>query len=109
MTYLLEISKTIYKNITMRNLPWKKIIMRTLWMILGVSTMVFFVMAWQEKDKKTIKDIQIQIEGEETQLFINERDCKGVVVDARRGDLVDGSGQSKTSKRLLRADRTTVR
>lgn len=35
-----------------------------------------FVMAWQEKDKKTIKDIQIQIAGEETQLFINERDIK---------------------------------
>ena len=60
----------------MRNLPWKKIIMRTLWIMLGVATMVFFVMAWQEKDKKTIKDIQIQIAGEETQLFINERDIK---------------------------------
>lgn len=60
----------------MRNLPWKKIIMRTLWIILGVTTMVFFVMAWMEKDKKTIKDIQIQIAGEETQLFINERDIK---------------------------------
>lgn len=60
----------------MRNLPWKKIIMRALWIMLGVATMVFFVMAWQEKDKKTIKDIQIQIAGEETQLFINERDIK---------------------------------
>ena len=60
----------------MRNLPWKKILMRALWIILGVATMVFFVMAWQEKDKKTIKDIQIQITGEETQLFINERDIK---------------------------------
>jgi cell division protein FtsQ len=58
----------------MRNLPWKKIIMRTLWIMLGVATMVLFVMAWQVKDKKTIKDIQIQIVGEETQLFINERD-----------------------------------
>jgi cell division protein FtsQ len=60
----------------MRNLPWKKILMRTLWIALGVTTMVFFVMAWIEKDKKTIKDIQIQIAGEETQLFINERDIK---------------------------------
>ena len=60
----------------MRNLPWKKILMRTLWIMLGVATMVFFVMAWQEKDKKTVKDIQIQIAGEETQLFINERDIK---------------------------------
>jgi cell division protein FtsQ len=60
----------------MRNLPWKKIIMRTLWIMLGVATMVFFVMAWREKDKKRIKDIQIQIAGEETQLFINERDIK---------------------------------
>jgi cell division protein FtsQ len=60
----------------MRNLPWKKIIMRTVWIMLGVATMVFFVMAWQEKDKKTIKNIQIQIAGEETQLFINERDIK---------------------------------
>jgi len=60
----------------MRNLPWKKILMRTLWIMLGVATMVLFVMAWQEKDKKTIKDIQIQIAGEETQLFINERDIK---------------------------------
>ena len=75
-TYLLETSKTIYKNKTMRNLPWKKILMRTLWIMLGVATMVFFVMAWQEKDKKTVKDIQIQIAGEETQLFINERDIK---------------------------------
>ena len=58
----------------MRNLPWKKILMRTLWIMLGVATMVLFVMAWQVKDKKTIKDIQIQIVGEETQLFINERD-----------------------------------
>jgi len=48
--------------------------MRTLWIMLGVATMVLFVMAWQVKDKKTIKDIQIQIVGEETQLFINERD-----------------------------------
>jgi cell division protein FtsQ len=63
----------------MRNLPWKKIIMRTLWIMLGVATMVFFVMAWQEKDKKTIKDIQIQIAGEETQLFINERDIKDML------------------------------
>ena len=60
----------------MRNLPWKKILMRALWIMLGVATMVFFVMAWQEKDKKTVKDIQIQIAGEETQLFINERDIK---------------------------------
>ena len=58
----------------MRNLPWKKILMRTLWIMLGVATMVLFVMAWLEKDKKTIKDIQIQIAGEETQLFINESD-----------------------------------
>ena len=49
----------------MRNLPWKKIIMRTLWIMLGVAAMVFFVMAWREKDKKRIKDIQIQIAGEE--------------------------------------------
>jgi len=42
--------------------------------MLGVATMVLFVMAWLEKDKKTIKDIQIQIAGEETQLFINESD-----------------------------------
>jgi len=76
LTSLLETSKTIYKNKTMRNLPWKKILMRTLWIMLGVATMVLFVMAWQEKDKKTIKDIQIQIAGDETQLFINERDIK---------------------------------
>lgn len=60
----------------MRNLPWKKILMRALWILLGVATMVFFVVAWREKDKKTIKDIQIQIAGEETQLFINERNIK---------------------------------
>jgi cell division protein FtsQ len=75
----------------MRNLPWKKIIMRTLWIMLGVATMVFFVMAWQEKDKKTIKDIQIQIAGEETQLFINERDIKEML---RTGGHIIGAQMS---------------
>ena len=77
----------------MRNLPWKKILMRALWIMLGVATMVLFVMAWQVKDKKIIKDIQIQIAGEETQLFINERDINemlnagGQIIGAKMSSL----------------------
>jgi len=43
------------------------------------------------------------------ELLSSESDCTGVVVTGRRGAVVDGSGQSKTSRSGLRAERIQVR
>lgn len=64
----------------MRKYNWKKIIVRTLWLIAGIGTIVLFGAAMQTKNHKNCEDVKIEIRGAAKHMFIDEKDVKDMLV-----------------------------
>ena len=58
----------------MRRYKWKKIVMGTVWMLIGAGTIVLLGAAMQKKNQKKCSDIKIEITGVERHMFIDEKD-----------------------------------
>lgn len=58
----------------MKNISWKKILFQTLWLIIGISTVVLFGAALKKKDNKLCKDVRVEFVGSERDQFIDEKE-----------------------------------
>jgi len=58
----------------LKNIPWKKRLIQTMWILFGMGTIVLFGAAMVKKNQKNCKGVQIEIEGAAQQLFIDEKD-----------------------------------
>lgn len=58
---------------------WKKKIVQTLWLLVGLGTIVLFGGAMQQKNKKVCADVKVDISGVEEHLFIDENDVKEII------------------------------
>ena len=63
----------------MRRYNWKKILTRTLWLLLGIGAIVLFGAAMQKKDSKPCADIKIEITGATRHMFIDEKDVREIL------------------------------
>ncbi len=63
----------------MRRYNWKKILTRTLWLLLGIGAIVLLGAAMQKKDSKPCADIKIEITGATRHMFIDEKDVREIL------------------------------
>ena len=63
----------------MRRYKWKKILTRTLWLLLGIGAIVLLGAAMQKKDRKPCADIKIEITGATRHMFIDEKDVRTIL------------------------------
>lgn len=63
----------------MRRYKWKKILTRTLWLLLGIGAIVLLGAAMQTKNRKPCADIKIEITGATRHMFIDEKDVRTIL------------------------------
>ena len=63
----------------MRRYNWKKILTRTLWLLLGIGAIVLLGAAMQKKDSKPCSEIKIEITGATRHMFIDEKDVREIL------------------------------
>jgi cell division protein FtsQ len=86
----------------MRKYNWKKILIRTVWVIAGIGTIVLLGAAMQKKNQKRCADIKIELTGVDRHMFIDEKDVL---------DILNAAGAvagNKLSELNLRAMETVV-
>ncbi len=81
-----------------KNIPWKKRILQTLWILFGIGASVLFGAAITKKSQKICKGIQIEIVGAEQHMFLDEQDILSLI---NTNGKVIGSPTSKTNLRNL--------
>jgi len=65
--------------ICFKNIPWKKRIVQTIWILFGIGATVLFGAAIAKKSQKTCKAIQIEIVGAEQHMFLDEQDILAMI------------------------------
>ena len=73
----------------MQKWNWKHIAVQTFWVLLGVSGIVLLGAAMQKKEQQTCKEVHIEIEGPQQQVFIDEKDVL---------QLINSAGNIETKK-----------
>ncbi|OIR02991.1 hypothetical protein GALL_149910 [mine drainage metagenome] len=63
----------------MKNINWKKRITQTVWLLIGVGTIVLFGAAIQKKNHRKCDDVKIEITGAEKDVFIDEKDVMDLI------------------------------
>jgi cell division protein FtsQ len=81
-----------------KNIPWKKRIVQTIWILFGIGAIVLFGAAITKKSLKTCKAIQIEIIGAEQHMFLDEQDILFIINTS--GQVVN-SATTKTNLRNL--------
>lgn len=73
----------------MKNWRWKHIATQTFWILLGVTGIILLGAAMQKKEQQTCKDVHIEIDGTQQQVFIDEKDVL---------QLINSTGNIQTKK-----------
>lgn len=81
-----------------KNIPWKKRIIQTVWILVGVGTMVLFGAAMVKKNEKRCAGIQVEIAGAAQHMFLDEKDILGILTASNP---VTGKSIGKTNLRYL--------
>lgn len=81
-----------------KNIPWKKRIIQTLWILFGIGATVLFGAAIAKKSQKICTAIQIEIVGAEQHMFLDEQDILSLI---NTNGKVIGSPTTKTNLRNL--------
>ena len=84
--------------ISFKNIPWKKRIIQTLWLLFGIGAIVLFGAAITKKSQKVCTAIQIEIVGAEQHMFLDEQDILAMI---NANGKVIGSPTTKTNLRNL--------
>lgn len=84
--------------ISFKNIPWKKRILQTLWVLFGIGAIVLFGAAISKKSQKPCTAIQIEIVGAEQHMFLDEHDILELI--NANGKLI-GTPTTKTNLRDL--------
>ena len=63
----------------MRNLNWKKILIRAFWLLAGIGMIVLLGAAMQRKNQKICTDIKVEITGANRHMFIDEKDVLDII------------------------------
>ncbi len=61
-------------NLNLKNIPWKKRLVQTVWLLIGIGTMVLFGGAMMQKNQKKCTGIQIEIAGATQNMFLDEKE-----------------------------------
>ncbi len=81
-----------------KNIPWKKRIIQTLWILFGIGATLLFGAAITKKSQKICRSIQIEIVGAEQHMFLDEQDILSLI---NTNGKVIGSPTTKTNLRNL--------
>jgi cell division protein FtsQ len=84
--------------ISFKNIPWKKRIIQTLWLLFGIGAVVLFGAAITKKSQKYCTAIQIEIVGAEQHMFLDEQDILALI---NTNGKVIGNPTTKTNLRNL--------
>lgn len=84
--------------ISFKNIPWKKRIVQTLWLLFGIGAIVLFGAAITKKSQKICTAIQIEIVGAEQHMFLDEQDILELI---NINGKVIGKPTTKTNLRNL--------
>ena len=84
--------------INFKNIPWKKRIVQTLWLLFGIGAVVLFGAAITKKSQKVCSNIQIEIVGAEQHMFLDEQDILAMI---NANGKVIGQPTTKTNLRNL--------
>ena len=61
-------------KLNLKNIPWKKRIVQTVWILIGMGTMVLFGGAMMQKSLKKCTGIQVEIAGATQNMFLDEKE-----------------------------------
>ena len=61
-------------KLSLKNIPWKKRIIQTVWILFGMGAMVLFGAAMVKKNQKTCTGVQIEISGASQHMFLDEKE-----------------------------------
>ena len=82
----------------MRKYNWKKILIRTVWLLAGIGMIVLLGAAMQKKNQKQCADVKIEITGVERHMFIDEKDVMDILNAAGR---IEGTQLSALNLRAM--------
>ncbi|MEI8073547.1 MAG: hypothetical protein WCH78_02270 [Bacteroidota bacterium] len=85
-------------KLKLRNIPWKKRIIQSVWMLIGLGTMVLFGGAMLQKNQKKCAGIQIEIAGATQNMFLDEKEILEILNLAGR---LEGSPVGKINLRAF--------
>jgi cell division protein FtsQ len=61
-------------KLNLKNIPWKKRLIQSVWLLIGVGTMVLFGSAMLQKNQKKCAGIQVEIAGATQNMFLDEKE-----------------------------------
>jgi cell division protein FtsQ len=61
-------------KLSLKNIPWKKRLIQTVWILIGMGTMVLFGAAMVKKSQKNCAGVQIEISGATQHMFMDEKE-----------------------------------
>lgn len=61
-------------KLNLKNIPWKKRIIQSVWILIGLGTMVLFGGAMMQKNLKKCSGVQIEIAGATQNMFLDEKE-----------------------------------
>lgn len=81
-----------------RNIPWKKRIIQSVWILIGIGTMVLFGGAMLQKNQKKCAGVQIEIAGASQNMFLDEKEILEIINLAGK---LEGTSVSKINLRAF--------
>jgi len=85
-------------RVSFKNIPWKKRIIQSGWIVLGLGTIVLFGAALQKKAQKICTGIQVEIAGAAQNMFLDEKEVTALL---NLQQPVVGTSMNKTDLRAL--------
>lgn len=85
-------------RISFKKIPWKKRIIQSGWILLGLGTIVLFGAALQKKSQKICTGIQVEIAGAAQNMFLDEKEVTGLL---NLQQPIVGTSMNKTDLRAL--------
>ncbi|MBY0480179.1 MAG: hypothetical protein K2Q21_02390 [Chitinophagaceae bacterium] len=85
-------------RISFKNIPWKKRLSQTVWLLLGMGAMVLFGAAMIKKNQKKCTGIQIEIAGATQHMFLDEKDILELL---NLSGKMEGNAIGKINLRIL--------
>lgn len=87
-------------RISFKNIPWKKRIIQTVWILFGMGAMVLFGAAMIKKNQKNCAGVQVEITGANQHMFLDEKEILEII---NLSGKLAGTPMSKINLRGLEA------
>lgn len=84
-------------KMTLKNIPWKKRILQTVWVLFGIGIMVLFGAAMVKKSQKNCAGVQIEISGATQHMFLDEKEILTIMQSTGK---LKGMSMGKINLRL---------